>query len=82
VYLGAVSYTVYLAHYLMLLLAERYVGSSGKVVVALVTAAATLCIAELMRRYVEAPCAALRRRLHESFFPKPPRFAATVGDRS
>src|ERR1700736_2790764 len=76
VYLGAVSYTVYLAHYLVLLWAEEYVGSSGKVAVAIVTAAITLVIAELMRRYVEAPCAALRRRLHESFFPKPAAFDA------
>jgi peptidoglycan/LPS O-acetylase OafA/YrhL len=82
VYLGAVSYTVYLAHYLMLLLAEEYVGWLGRVVVAVVTAVSTVCIAELMRRFVEAPCAALRRRLHESFFPKPAAFAATVGDRS
>jgi peptidoglycan/LPS O-acetylase OafA/YrhL len=82
VYLGAVSYTVYLAHYLMLLLAEACLGSFGRVAVAVVTAAATLCIAELMRRLVEAPCAALRRRLHESFFPKPATFAAPVGDRS
>ena len=82
VYLGAVSYTVYLAHYLMLLLAEQYAGSFGRVAVATITAAATLCIAELMRRFVEAPFAALRRRLHESFFPKPQRFATPVGDRS
>jgi peptidoglycan/LPS O-acetylase OafA/YrhL len=82
VYLGAVSYTVYLAHYLMLLLAEACLGSFGRVAVAVVTAAATLCIAEVMRRFVEAPCAALRRRLHESFFPKPATFAAPVGDRS
>ena len=82
VYLGAVSYTVYLAHYLMLLLAEAYVGSFGAVAVGVVTAVSTVCIAEVMRRFVEAPCAALRRRLHESFFPKPPRFATPVSDRS
>jgi peptidoglycan/LPS O-acetylase OafA/YrhL len=71
VYLGTVSYTIYLAHYVMLLLWEQYLGSYGKLAVGLVTAATTLCIAELMRRWVEAPCAALRRRLHESFIPKP-----------
>ena len=65
------SYTIYLAHYVMLLLWEQYLGSYGKLAVGLVTAATTLCIAELMRRWVEAPCAALRRRLHESFIPKP-----------
>jgi peptidoglycan/LPS O-acetylase OafA/YrhL len=66
----------------MLLLAEQYAGSFGRVAVATITAAATLCIAELMRRFVEAPFAALRRRLHVSFFPKPQRFATPVGDRS
>jgi peptidoglycan/LPS O-acetylase OafA/YrhL len=66
----------------MLLFAEAYLASLGKVAVAVVTAVTTLCIAELMRRFVEAPCAALRRRLHESFFPKPATFAAPVGDRS
>jgi peptidoglycan/LPS O-acetylase OafA/YrhL len=82
VYLGGVSYTFYLAHYLMLLLAEQYVGSLGGVAIAVVTAVTTICIADLMRRFVEAPCAALRRRLHESFFPKPAAFAAPVGERS
>jgi peptidoglycan/LPS O-acetylase OafA/YrhL len=80
VYLGTVSYTIYLAHYVMLLLAEQYLGSYGKVAVALVTAATTLCIAELMRRFVEAPFAALRRRLHESFQPKRPPIAAAASD--
>jgi peptidoglycan/LPS O-acetylase OafA/YrhL len=81
-YLGTVSYTIYLAHYVMLLLAEKYLGSLGKPAVGLLTAATTLCIAELMRRYVEAPFGALRRRLHESFVPKAAPFAAPVSDRS
>jgi peptidoglycan/LPS O-acetylase OafA/YrhL len=81
-YLGTVSYTIYLAHYVMLLVVEKYLGSWGKPAVGLVTAATTLCIAELMRRYVEAPFGALRRRLHESFVPKPVPFAAPLSDRS
>ncbi len=81
-YLGTVSYTIYLAHYVMLLLAEKYLGSFGKPAVGVVTAATTLCIAELMRRYVEAPFAALRRRLHESFLPKPVPMQLPVSDRS
>jgi peptidoglycan/LPS O-acetylase OafA/YrhL len=81
-YLGTVSYTIYLAHYVMLLLAQEYLGSWGKPAVGLVTAATTLCIAELMRRYVEAPFGVLRRRLHGSFVPKPAPFAAPLSDRS
>jgi peptidoglycan/LPS O-acetylase OafA/YrhL len=74
IYLGTVSYTIYLAHYVMLLLAEQLLDGFSKPIIAVVTAATTLCIAELMRRYVEAPFAVLRRRLHESLVPPPSLF--------
>jgi peptidoglycan/LPS O-acetylase OafA/YrhL len=82
VYLGTVSYTIYLAHYLVLLLVEEYAGSLGKVSVALLTAAITLVIAELMRRYVERPFATLRRRLHEASFARRRDFATPARDHS
>ena len=66
VYLGTVSYSVYLAHYLVLLWAEDHVSGYGRLGVGIVTAVITLGIAELMRRFVEKPLAALRRRLHGS----------------
>jgi peptidoglycan/LPS O-acetylase OafA/YrhL len=82
VYLGTVSYTFYLAHYLVLLSAEQYIGAYGRFTVALITAAVTLAIAELMRRYVESPFAVLRRRLHESHVSKRRGFDAPAVDRS
>jgi peptidoglycan/LPS O-acetylase OafA/YrhL len=82
VYLGTVSYTIYLAHYLVLLFVEEYAGSIGKVLIALLTAAITLIIAELMRRYVERPFATLRRRLHEASFARRRAFDTPAGDRS
>jgi peptidoglycan/LPS O-acetylase OafA/YrhL len=79
VYLGEVSYTVYLAHYMVLLWAQSYVSGLGRVGVGAVTAVVTLGIAALMRRFVEKPCAALRRRLHHSFMKRPPSLGVAVG---
>lgn len=81
VYLGAVSYTIYLAHYLVLLWADVHVGVYGRVAVTLVTLALTLAIAALMRQFVENPCAQLRRRLHRSFVAGRPRVSAAVSER-
>lgn len=67
VYLGTVSYTIYLAHYLMIDWTLAWLPSWNRVAVAIVAAALTLVIAELMRRFVEKPCAVLRRRLHHGF---------------
>jgi peptidoglycan/LPS O-acetylase OafA/YrhL len=64
VYLGAVSYTVYLSHYLVLVWAQAHVSAFGRLAVVAVTAIVTLGIASLMREWIEKPCAALRRRLH------------------
>jgi peptidoglycan/LPS O-acetylase OafA/YrhL len=67
VYLGAISYTVYLCHYLVLIWAQAHVSGLGRVGVVAVTAVVTLGIASLMREWVEAPFAVLRRRLHHVF---------------
>lgn len=82
VYLGAVSYTVYLSHYMVLLWAEEHVLALGRVGVGVVTAAVTLGIAALMRQFVEKPCAALRRRLHEAFVTPQSPVTAAIGGRS
>ena len=78
-YLGAVSYTVYLAHYLVLLWAEAHVAYMGRLGVGVVTAAVTLGIAALMRRFVENPFAALRRKLHESGGARPAELRLPAG---
>jgi peptidoglycan/LPS O-acetylase OafA/YrhL len=67
VYLGTVSYTIYLVHYLMIDWTLARLPPGNPVLVAIVAAALTLSIAELMRRCVEKPCAAVRRRLHHGF---------------
>jgi peptidoglycan/LPS O-acetylase OafA/YrhL len=67
VYLGAVSYTVYLSHYLVLIWAQGHVSALGRVGVVAVAGLITLGIAALMRKWVEEPCAALRRRLHPAY---------------
>ena len=64
VYLGSVSYTVYLSHHLILLGLARHAPQWGWLPLTLAGAALTLLLAEPMRRWVEQPCATLRRRLH------------------
>ncbi len=66
VYIGTLSYTVYLSHHVMLELAGRQWPGLGWIGTTLVAMALTLCVAEPMRRWVEVPCARLRRRLHGS----------------
>jgi len=82
VYLGAVSYTVYLAHYLVLHWAETYLARLGKLGVGLVTVAITLLIAALVREFIEKPCARLRHRLHHAFLTPAPASTAALGGRS
>lgn len=79
VYLGAVSYTVYLSHYLVLTWAQTHVSVLGRVGVVAATAVVTLGIASLMRKWVEEPCAALRRRLHHAFVARAPSPAKVIG---
>lgn len=63
-YLGTISYTVYLSHQLILFGVERNAPQLGAVATLGLAALATLAVAEAMRRWVEAPCARLRRQLH------------------
>lgn len=64
VYLGTISYTVYLVHHVVLLGLARHWPEWGWLPLTLAGALLTLAIAEPMRRWVEQPCAALRQRLH------------------
>lgn len=64
VYLGSISYTVYLSHHLILLGMAKHWPQAGWAGLTVGGALLTLAVAEPMRRWVEAPCAALRRRLH------------------
>lgn len=64
VYLGSVSYTVYLSHHVILLGLARHWPQWSWLELTLVGAVLTLAVAEPMRRWVEQPCAELRRRLH------------------
>jgi peptidoglycan/LPS O-acetylase OafA/YrhL len=69
-YLGVVSYSVYLCHHVIALAVTQRWHQLGWVGTTLITAVLTVAVAEAMRRWVEAPCAALRRRLHR---PPPAR---------
>ena len=64
VYLGTISYTVYLSHHVILLLVAKQWPQLGWFAATLVAIALTLAVAEPMRRWVEEPCARLRKRLH------------------
>ena len=79
-YLGAVSYTVYLSHYLVLVWAQAHVSALGSVAVVAVAAIGTLGIAFVMREWVENPCAALRRRLHHAFVARAPSPPGAVAE--
>ena len=68
VYVGAISYTIYLSHHVILLGLAKHWPQLGWLGLTLAGAVLTLAVAEPMRRWVEQPCAALRRRLHR----KPP----------
>jgi peptidoglycan/LPS O-acetylase OafA/YrhL len=66
VYLGTISYTIYLSHHVIVLaLARHWPGLSWRVST-LVALALTLLLAEPMRRWIEVPCAQLRKRLHRA----------------
>jgi peptidoglycan/LPS O-acetylase OafA/YrhL len=64
VYIGTISYTIYLSHHLILSGLARHWPQLGWIGLTLVGAVLTLAVAEPMRRWVEQPCAALRKRLH------------------
>jgi peptidoglycan/LPS O-acetylase OafA/YrhL len=64
VYLGTVSYTIYLVHQVVMLGIGKHFPGLGTTALGVATIAVTLLVAEPMRRWVEEPCARLRRRLH------------------
>lgn len=75
VYLGTVSYTVYLSHQVILLGIARQWPAWGWGATTLLAVVLTWAVAEPMRRWVEAPCAAWRRRLHRPALPARPAAA-------
>lgn len=66
IYIGTVSYTIYLTHHVVLLGLAKHLPQLHWVWLTLAGAAVTLAVAEPIRRWVEAPCARLRQRLHRS----------------
>lgn len=66
VYLGTISYTLYLAHHVVLLGVAKHGPELNWFWLMFISAALTVAIAEAMRRWVERPCAELRQRLHRS----------------
>ena len=64
VYLGQVSYTIYLSHHIILLGLAWHWPQLHWLWLTLAGAALTLAVAEPMRRWVDLPCARLRQRLH------------------
>ncbi|MHB8535636.1 MAG: acyltransferase family protein [Sulfuricaulis sp.] len=64
VYIGTVSYTIYLSHHMILLGLAKHWPQLSWIWLTLAGAVLTLAVAEPMRRWVEQPCAKLRKRLH------------------
>jgi len=64
VYIGTISYTIYLSHHVILLWLAKHWPQLSWTWHTLVAAVLTLAVAELMRRFVEQPFAKLRKRLH------------------
>ncbi len=66
VYIGSISYTVYLVHHMILLGLVKHWPMLGWLGTTSAAVVLTLAVAEPMRRWVELPCARLRKRLHRS----------------
>jgi peptidoglycan/LPS O-acetylase OafA/YrhL len=64
-YVGTISYTIYLVHYLVLLAVQKYLSAPGGAAATALAAVLTVSIAALMRELVEKPCARLQRRLRD-----------------
>lgn len=71
VYIGTISYTIYLSHHVILLGLARHWPQLSWIWLTLVAAVLTLAVAEPMRRWVELPCARLRKRLHQKPVERP-----------
>ncbi|MCR4348073.1 MAG: acyltransferase [Sulfuricaulis sp.] len=72
VYIGTISYTIYLSHHVILLGLAKHWPQLGWIGLTLAGAAVTLAVAEPMRRWVEQPCARLRKRLHRKTLVRQP----------
>lgn len=72
VYIGTVSYTIYLAHHVILLGLAKHWPQWNWILLTLVGALLTLAVAEPMRRWVDLPCAKLRKRLHQKTAARAP----------
>lgn len=66
VYLGTISYTIYLTHHVILLMIAKHWPQLHWSILLFVSALLTLAVAEPMRRWVELPSARLRKRLHRT----------------
>jgi peptidoglycan/LPS O-acetylase OafA/YrhL len=75
VYIGSISYTIYLTHHVILLGLAKHLPQLGWAGLTVLGAVLTLAVAEPMRRWVELPCARLRQKLHR----KTPADAAPAG---
>ncbi len=64
VYLGTISYTIYLSHHVILSGLAKHWPQLSWIWLTLAGAVLTLAVAEPMRRWVEQPCTKLRKRLH------------------
>jgi len=63
-YIGTISYTIYLSHHVILLGLAKHWPELSWIWLTLAGAILTVAVAEPMRRWVEKPCARLRKRLH------------------
>ena len=70
VYIGTISYTIYLSHHVILLGLAKHWPQLSWIWLTLVGALLTLAVAEPMRRWVEQPCAKLRKRLHRKILAR------------
>ena len=67
VYIGSISYTIYLTHLTVIYAITKYWPQLDWIWLMLGTAVLTLAVAEPMRRWVEEPCARLRKHLHQKY---------------
>jgi peptidoglycan/LPS O-acetylase OafA/YrhL len=70
VYIGTISYTIYLSHDVILSGLAAHWPQWSWALSTIVGALLTLAVAEPMRRWVELPCARLRKRLHRASLPR------------
>ena len=64
VYIGTISYTIYLTHHVILLGLAKHWPDMNWLYLTVVGALLTLAVAEAMRRWIERPCTRLRQQLH------------------